>query len=154
METASERPPEKPGWMAIALIAAFVLAAVAMYVIGARFVKGPTPSDLSSIGVRPFADRGSDPGNASFGGQFAQQLAGALAKVEGLHVVPPAGAGMIVEGSIRESGGRVYVTALLVPVGSRNALWAQSYECEASDVTRVEGEIVRGIAGAVHMHQP
>lgn len=136
--------------MAIALIAAFVLAAVAMYLIGARFVKGPSPADLSSISVRPFAD----PGNESFGAQFAQQLAGALAKVEGLHVVPPAGARLIVEGSLRKSDGRVYITALLVPTGSRKALWAHTYECGASDITRVEGEIVRGIAETVRVRQP
>jgi hypothetical protein len=32
-------PPERPGWMAIALIAIFVLVAIVMYVIGARMVK-------------------------------------------------------------------------------------------------------------------
>jgi adenylate cyclase len=140
--------------MAIALIAAFVFAAVAMYFIGAHFVKTPTPSDLSSVGVRPFTDRGSDPGNESFSAQFAQELAGALGKVGGLRVVPPAGARTIVEGSVQKSGGRVYVTALLVPAGSRNALWAHSYECDANDVAKVEGEIARGIAGALRPRHP
>jgi adenylate cyclase len=148
------RTQEKPGWMAIALIAAFVLAAVAMYVIGAHFVKRPTPSSLSSISVRPFSDSGSDPGDNSFGAELAQQLAAALSKVQGLHMVPPAAAGMIVEGSVRKSGGRVFITALLIPAGSRNALWTHSYECGLDDVSEVEREIVRGIAGAAPMHQP
>jgi hypothetical protein len=147
MEPAPELPPEKPGWTAIALIAAFVLAAVTMYFIGARLVKPPTLYVLSSITVRPF----SDPGHESLGMLFAQQIAAALGKVKGLRVVSPAGAGMMVEGSLRESGGRVYVTALLIPTGSRNALWAHSYECGANDIMKVADEIVRGVAQAAPM---
>jgi hypothetical protein len=32
------RPPERPGWMAIALIAIFVLTGIAIYLIGVRLV--------------------------------------------------------------------------------------------------------------------
>ena len=38
-EPTHQRPPERPGWMAIALIALFVLVAIVMYVVGARLVK-------------------------------------------------------------------------------------------------------------------
>jgi len=38
-ESANLRPPERPGWMAIALIAIFVLTGVAIYLIGAHLVR-------------------------------------------------------------------------------------------------------------------
>ncbi|HKW97943.1 MAG TPA: hypothetical protein VJN43_09410 [Bryobacteraceae bacterium] len=36
--SAPHTPRERPGWMALALIALFVLGGVALYVIGARLV--------------------------------------------------------------------------------------------------------------------
>jgi hypothetical protein len=38
-EPSHPHPPERPGWMAIALIAIFVLVAIVMYAVGARLVK-------------------------------------------------------------------------------------------------------------------
>ena len=47
---------ERPGWMAIALIASFVLAAVVMFAIGARIVRRSPGPDVSAIAVVPFSD--------------------------------------------------------------------------------------------------
>ena len=38
-ESPHSRPPERPGWMAIALIAIFVLIGVVMYLAGVRFMR-------------------------------------------------------------------------------------------------------------------
>jgi hypothetical protein len=38
-ETANPHPPERPGWVAIALIAIFVLTGVAIYLIGVHLVR-------------------------------------------------------------------------------------------------------------------
>ena len=38
-ESPHPHPPERPGWMAIALIAIFVLTGVVMYIIGVRLIK-------------------------------------------------------------------------------------------------------------------
>jgi hypothetical protein len=66
-----DHPPEKPGWTAILLIVAFVLAAVLMYLVGARLVKRTAASHVSSIVGRRFVGLASDPGGASFGAGFA-----------------------------------------------------------------------------------
>ena len=150
MEVAPRiQPREKPGWMAIALIAAFVLGAVALYFAGARLVKRAV-GDLSYVAVLPFADLGTEP----FGAPFAQQLADQLARVEGLHVFTPPGIageriGAVVEGSVRKSGTQLRIDAQLVQVASRRRLWSHTYEPEPKDLAAVQAEIVRSILSAL-----
>ena len=38
-EPPNPHPPERPGWVAIALIAIFVLTGVVMYIVGVRLIK-------------------------------------------------------------------------------------------------------------------
>ena len=153
MEVAPHtQPREKPGWMAIALIAAFVLAAVALYVTGAHFVSRAA-GDLSSIAVLPFTDTGAEP----LGASFAKQLADQLANVEGLHVSTASGIagqriGSILEGRVRKSGNSVQVTTLLIQAADRSVLWSHSYDCQAKDVAAVQTEIVRAIVTTLRLH--
>ena len=146
------QPREKPGWMAIALIAAFVLAAVALYVTGAHFVSRAA-GDLSSIAVLPFTDTGAEP----LGASFAKQLADQLATVAGLHVFTASGIageriGSILEGRVRKSENSVQVTTLLIRAADRSVLWSHSYDCETKDVAAVQAEIVRAIVTTLRLH--
>ena len=153
MEAAPHtQPREKPGWMAIALIAAFVLAAVTLYLVGAHFVSRAA-GDLSSVAVLPFTDTGSEPIGASFTKQLAEQAA----KGEGLHVFTASGiagqrVGSILEGRVRKSGDRVQVTALLIEAADRSVLWSHSYDCETKDVAAVQAEIARAIVTTLRLH--
>jgi TolB-like protein len=151
MEVAPHvQPREKPGWMAIALIAAFVLAAVALYLAGARLVSRAT-GDLSSVAVLPFNDVGPEP----FGTPFAQELSDELARVEGLRVFTPPGIagkriGAVVEGTVLRSGSRMRVSSRLVQVANRRLLWSHTYESAVEDVSAVRGDMVRAIVNALH----
>jgi TolB-like protein len=135
--------------MAIALIAAFVLAAVALYFAGARLVKHAV-GELSYVAVLPFADLGTEP----FGAVFTQQLADQLARVEGLHVFTPPGIageriGAVVEGTVRKSGDQLRINAQLVQVASRRRLWSHTYEFEPKEVAMIQAEMVRAIVSAL-----
>jgi len=56
------------------------------------------------------------------------------------------GAGAVLEGSVRMAAGRLTVNVHLVSVREGFDLWSERYERDASELARVEDEIVRGIA--------
>lgn len=62
---AQFQTPERPGWVAIALIAAFVLAAVGMFLVGAHLVKRTPGPDLSAVDIVPFTGLTPDAGRQS-----------------------------------------------------------------------------------------
>lgn len=153
-ETAAQfQTRERPGWVAIALIAAFVLAAVGMFLIGAHLVKRTPGPDLSAIAVVPFAGLTSDIGRQSLGVNFTTGLVAALAKNAGLRIVDGPGAGALLEGSVQQSGDRARVVARLVRAAGRNELWAHAYDCAVQDVPALQAEIARDVAVALHMYQ-
>jgi hypothetical protein len=132
--------------MAIALIAAFVLAAVGMFLIGAHLVKRTPGPDLSAIAVGPFAGQ-------SLGAGFTVGLTDAMARTGGLRIVDGPGAGALLEGSVQQSGDRLRVVARLIRAAGRNELWAHAYYCAVQDVPALQGEIARDVVAALRMHQ-
>jgi len=155
MDTAPAGTPlrtdGKPGWMAIALIAAFVLGAIGMFAIGARLVTRSPGPDVSAITVVPFSDIDSIPGNAPFGALFARQLADAVSKAPGFHLVERPQAATLIEGSVKTLGNRIGVAVWLVRASDRRALWSQHYEFTAQEARGVQNKIVQGVASALHL---
>ncbi len=155
MASAPLNPPirtaEKPGWMAIALIAAFVLAAVLLFAIGASLVKRSPGPDVSAVAVLPFADLNANSGNPPLATLFTRQLADAVSRSPALHLAPVPQAGNLIEGSVQSSGDRVRVAVWLVRTGDHRALWSQRYEFAARDAAGVQNEIVNSVAHALHL---
>jgi len=61
------------------------------------------------------------------------------------------GAGYVLEGSIRRAGNRVRVTARLVEIASRLAVWSERYDRQMDDVFTIQEEIARSIAQALRI---
>ena len=55
----------------------------------------------------------------------------------------------VLEGSVRQSGGRVRITARLVDAASAAQLWAERYERPLDDVSAVQHEIAARVAGVI-----
>jgi len=142
---------EKPGWMAIALIAAFVLAAVVMFAVGMRLVKRSPGPDVFTIAVIPFTAADPAPGDPSFRALFTRQMADAVSKAPGLRLVEPSQAVTLIEGTVQTSGRRVRVAVWLVRASDRRALWTQRYEFQAKDAAGVQAEILRGVASTLRL---
>ncbi len=133
--------------MAIALIASFVLAAVAMFTVAARLVKRSPGPDVSTIAVLPFSDLGTE----SEGAQFARNLADAVSKTGTLHLTPASQAATLIEGSVQTSGDRLRVAVWLVRASDRRALWSQHYEFDANQAPRAQTNILRNVVHALHL---
>jgi len=143
--------PGKPGWMAIALIAAFVLAAVGVFAVATALVRRSPGPDVSAIAVVPFSNPTTNPGDSPLGTLFARQLAEAVSKAPGLHLVARPQAATLIEGSMQTSKNRVRVAIWLVRASDRRALWSQHYEFSVPEASSVQENIVRAVANALHL---
>lgn len=141
----------KPGWMAIALIASFVVAAVVMFAIGARLVRRSPGPDVSAIAVLPFSDLSPVPSDPPFGALFARQLADAVSRAPGMRLVARPQAATLIEGQVQTSGNRLSVEVWLVRASDRRAIWSKDYNFAPADSSAVRALIVRAVANALHL---
>ncbi|HTO77997.1 MAG TPA: protein kinase [Thermoanaerobaculia bacterium] len=124
----------------------------------------PTPS----VAVLPFLDMSPEKDQEYFCDGLAEELIGALAKLEGLQVASRTAAfrfqgkgqdlhaigealkvETILEGSVRKAASRLRITAQLVKVRDGYPLWSEKYDRELSDVFAIQEEIARSIAATL-----
>jgi serine/threonine-protein kinase len=129
-------------------------------------LRGAAPS--SSVAVLPFSNSGGDSASESFAFGLTDELIDALGRVAGLKVAgrtsvfalsgrkldvhtigDTLGVRTVLEGSVRQSGQRLKVSARLVSAADNAVLWTSSYDRELKDVFAVQEEIARAIVGAL-----
>ncbi len=132
--------------------------------------QGSVPA-LKSIAVLPFASLSPDVRNEYFCEGLAEEIINALAKLPGLQVtgrtsafglraedmdIRQVGARLnveyILEGSVREAGTRIRVTAQLINVASGYQLWSERYDREMTDVFAIQDEIALAIVNTLRVH--
>ncbi len=118
-----------------------------------------------SIAVLPFRNMSSDRDAEYFCDGMTEEILNVLGQIPGLSVAARTssfaykgkdtdvrqigrelGVRTVLEGSIRQAGQRLRVTAQLVDVGSGYHLWSDRYDREMRDVFAVQDEIARAIA--------
>jgi serine/threonine-protein kinase len=123
-----------------------------------------------SIAVLPFTNLSPVPEDEYFSDGLTEELIGALAKVEGLHVTARTSAfafkgvnrdirelgerlnvKTVLEGSVRREQNRVRVTAQLINVQDGYHLWSESYDYELKGVLSLQETISRAIVGALRI---
>ena len=146
------------GGVAIAAIA------IVLYVVGRPKSGETTLPGEPSIAVLPFVNMSSDPANEYLSDGMTEELLHLLAQVPGIHVaartssffykgknlpVDSIGRAMrvhtLLEGSVRQSGNRVRITAQLIDTQTGYHLWSDSFERPVEDVFIVQDSIGRAI---------
>ena len=131
----------------------------------------PQSSGERSIAVLPFSDLSPAKDHDYFSEGIAEELLGALAKVEGLRVAArrssfwfkdkQAQLGEIasklnvrhvLEGSVRRDGNRVRVTAELIDADDGFTLWSETYEREMHGIFALQDEITHSIVDALKLN--
>jgi TolB-like protein/Flp pilus assembly protein TadD len=126
------------------------------------------PAEERSIAVPPFTDMSPRKDQAYFCEGMAEEIINALARVDGLRVAARtstfhfsartqdlrelAGAlrvRTVLEGSVRTAGQRLRVTAQLVDVSDRRAIWSDRFEGDMEDVFAIQDEIAGRIASGL-----
>ena len=134
-------------------------------------VAQPANSAEKSIAVLPFADLSPAKDHDYFSDGIAEELLGALAKVDGLRVAARRSSfwfkdkeaelneiasklnvGHVLEGSVRRDGNRVRVTAELIDACDGFTLWSETYEREMHGIFALQDEITRSIVDALKLN--
>jgi adenylate cyclase len=128
------------------------------------------PSGAVSVAVLPFLNLSGDPKQEFFSDGMTEEITSALAKVKGLNVVARTsafqfkgtnrdvraigqalGATDLIEGSVRQDGNQVRITAQLIKAADGTHLWTDSYDRELRGVFAVQEDIAHSIAGALEI---
>jgi eukaryotic-like serine/threonine-protein kinase len=128
------------------------------------------PRPQPSIAVLPFADMSPGKDHEYFSDGLAEEIINALAQVPDLKVIARTsafsfkgqntdirriaealGVTSILEGSVRNAGSRIRVTAQLITAADGSHLWSERYDRELEDVFAVQDEIAAAIAGALQV---
>jgi len=129
-----------------------------------------TDSTEKSIAVLPFSDLSAAKDHAYFGEGIAEELLGALAKVDGLRVAARRSSFWfkdkeaelreiatklnvehVLEGSVRRDGNRVRVTAELIDATDGFTIWSETYEREMHGIFALQDEITRSIVDTLKL---
>ena len=115
-----------------------------------------------SIAVLPFENIGGDKENEYFSDGLAEEIINALTQLPGLKVIARTsafafkgkhddirriaealGVSTVLEGSVRRSGSRFRVTALLITAADGSHLWSERYDREMTDVFAIQDDIAQ-----------
>jgi adenylate cyclase len=113
-----------------------------------------------SIAVLPFVDMSKSKDQEYFGDGLAEQIINSLTTVNELRVIgrtssfqfkgqnldlreigKKLNAGLVLEGSVQQEGGRVRVTAQLIRVSDHSHIWSEQYDRELTDIFRIQDDI-------------
>lgn len=127
-----------------------------------------------SVAVLPFANLSDDEQNAFLADGVQDDILSALSKISDLKVISASsvssytpgttrnlpeiadalGVGYIVEGTLRQSGTRVSITAQLTDARGGTRLWNESYDRDLSEVFAIQSEIVQRIVSQLQVQVP
>jgi TolB-like protein/DNA-binding SARP family transcriptional activator/cytochrome c-type biogenesis protein CcmH/NrfG len=169
---AAEHLPKKPRrWGRIMAAAAAVLVLLAAGWFGMR-PRGAQAeaAEAPSIAVLPFVNLSGNKDNDYFSDGLAEELLNVLAQVPDLRVasrtssfgyrgndVPVDSIGRalrvahVLEGSVRQYGQRLRITAQLIDTRTGYHLWSETYDRELRDVFAIQDEISRAIVDQLNV---
>jgi TolB-like protein len=123
-----------------------------------------------SIAVLPFVNISADPEHEYFSDGISEELLNLLAQIpelrlisrsssfsfKGKEIAIPAVAKQlnvahVLEGSVRQVGNRVRITAQLIEARSDSHLWSETYDRERDDIFAVQEEIAMAIGNALKL---
>lgn len=123
-----------------------------------------------SIAVLPFTNLSGDPARDYFSDGMSEELLNLLARVPGLKVASRTssfaykgrnldirevgrelGVETVLEGSVRQSGDQVRITAQLIDTETGFHLWSETYDRKLADIFQVQDEIAGAIVGKLRI---
>ncbi|MGO9516961.1 MAG: protein kinase domain-containing protein [Candidatus Korobacteraceae bacterium] len=152
------------------LLLVLLLAGIGGYFWRSRARSNTGGVNTASIAVLPFADMSPGRDQEYFSDGLAEELTNELAKVPGLKVTGRSSAfqfkgknedlravgqklnvANILEGSVRQEGSHVRITAELTKANDGFQLWSEEYNTEVKDIFAVQDQIARAVTQALQI---
>ena len=160
--------------VAVGTLAAFVVVLADLNVGGWRdrlLGRGAAPPHIKSLAVLPLANLSGDPAQEYFADGMTEALISNLAQIRALsrvisrtsvmrykgsrkslpEIAQELNVDAVIEGTVQRSGGRVRVTAKLIPAATDSPLWARDYERDLSDVLKLQSDVARAVADEIRI---
>jgi TolB-like protein len=153
---------------AVAVLACMAALGFVLYERGLGRAHAGEPH--SSIAVMPFANLSGDPSKEYFSDGMSEELLNLLARVPGLQVASRTssfsykdrdvdvrqigkelGVEAVLEGSVRQAGDQVRITAQLIDTGTGFHLWSETYDRKLADIFQVQDEIAKAIVAKLRI---
>ncbi len=172
----ADSPGEKVNWSRTHIIeftVIVVLAVLVGYLYLERLIHQktePTPGQRKSIAVMPFANMTGSADMEYLGDGLAEEILNLLARLNELDVAARTssfyyknnevnirtigeqlGVGHVLEGSIRQEGDRVRVTAQLIRASNGFHLWSETYDRSLLDVLALQDEIAAKVVNSLQV---
>ena len=147
---------------AVAVLASMAALGYVLYERGLGRAHAGEPHD--SIAVMPFANLSGDPSKEYFSDGMSEELLNLLARIPGLQVASRTssfayknrevdvrqigkdlGVEVVLEGSVRQAGDQVRITAQLIDTATGFHLWSETYDRRLADIFQVQDEIAKAI---------
>jgi TolB-like protein/Flp pilus assembly protein TadD len=128
----------------------------------------PLGVDPKSVAVLPFVNMSGDPENEYFSDGLSEELLNTLAGIRGLYVAARTSSfhfkghtgdiaeiakklrvANVLEGSVRQAGDKVRITAQLIEARNGYHLWSATFDRTLDDVFAVQDEIARSVGEAL-----
>jgi serine/threonine-protein kinase len=127
-------------------------------------------ADKASVAVLPFVNMSGDEENEYFSDGLTEELLNVLAKVDALKVAARTssfhfkgqtgdiadiarrlGVATVLEGSVRQAGSRVRITAQLINAADGYHLWSETFDRELDDIFAVQDEIAAAVTDSLQV---
>ncbi len=135
-----------------------------------RFRSASRPEDArsASVAVLPFANLSGDPNKEYFCDGITEEIINVLVRLSGLRVAARTsvlamkdkfidvqtlarklGVRTVLEGTVRQAGTKLRITAQLIDATDGYHIWSQRYDRPTEDIFSIQDEIAKGVAHAL-----
>lgn len=171
-EPEADAPAAKRRGTRVTVVAAVAVMGLA---VAAYLLWRPAPIEAPArlmMAVLPFENLSGDPDQEYFSDGLTEEMITALGRlhpgrlgvIARTSTIPYKAAGKnvaqiadelrvdyLLEGSVRQEGGRVRVTAQLIRASDQTHLWAQNYDRELGNILDMQLEVARAVAAEIHL---
>lgn len=159
----------------VSLVALILLSSLAL-VAGAYFslsrLSSRPPEGRVLIAVLPFENMSQDPNQEYFSegmteemmtrlGRLNPQRLGVISRTSALaykrqgkpieRLARDLGVAYVLEGSVRQSGDQLRITARLIRTRDQSEIWAEQYQRSVGEVLAIQGDVAQSVARAIHV---